>query len=80
MFFKKTKSCATSAELTGDAVITNIMFHAYLMHSQAREYISQLMKSGLLGHRVSLSSSIALLQRESNTSQQWKGWQTGWQA
>jgi hypothetical protein len=45
-FFKKTKSCATSAELTGDAGITNIMFHAYLMHSQAREYISQLMKSG----------------------------------
>jgi predicted transcriptional regulator len=30
------------------------MFYAYLTHSQAREYISQLMKSGLLGHRVSL--------------------------
>lgn len=54
-FFKKAKSCATSAELTGDAGITNIMFHAYLMHSQARQYISQLMKSGLLGHRVFLS-------------------------
>jgi predicted transcriptional regulator len=50
-FFKKTKSCATSAELTGDAGITNIMFYTYLTHSQASEYISQLMKSGLLGHR-----------------------------
>jgi hypothetical protein len=29
---------------------------------------------------LSLSSSTALLQRESNTSQQWKGWQTGWLA
>jgi hypothetical protein len=59
-FFKKAKSCATSAELTGDAGITNIMFHAYLMHSQAREYISQLMKSGLLGHRVFLSLPLAV--------------------
>ena len=32
----------------GGAGITNIMFHAYLTHSQAKEYTQALMKSGLL--------------------------------
>lgn len=32
----------------GGAGITMIMFHAYLTHTQAREYIQALIKSGLL--------------------------------
>jgi predicted transcriptional regulator len=41
----------------GGAGITNIMFYAYLAHSQAREYISQLMKSGLLGHSLAIRTT-----------------------
>src|SRR5262245_3429980 len=32
----------------GGAGITKIMFHAYLTHSQAKEYIQMLMQNGLL--------------------------------
>jgi predicted transcriptional regulator len=32
----------------GGTGITKIMFHAYLTHSQAKQYIRSLMKSGLL--------------------------------
>jgi predicted transcriptional regulator len=32
----------------GGAGITKIMFHAYLTHSQAKEYTQSLMKTGLL--------------------------------
>lgn len=34
----------------GGAGITRIMFHAYLTHSQAKEYIQMLMQNGLLDH------------------------------
>ena len=40
----------------GGAGITKIMFHAYLTHSQAREYISQLMGMGLLDLDIEASS------------------------
>ena len=34
----------------GGAGITKIMFHAYLTHSQAKEYIQMLMQNRLLGY------------------------------
>ena len=40
----------------GGAGITKIMFHAYLTHSQAREYTQSLIKSGLLDQDLEAGS------------------------
>lgn len=40
----------------GGAGITKIMFHAYLTHSQAKEYTQMLMQSGLLEQDVESGS------------------------
>lgn len=40
----------------GGAGITKIMFHAYLTHSQAKEYTQALMKSGLLDQDIESAS------------------------
>ncbi|HEV8404915.1 MAG TPA: winged helix-turn-helix domain-containing protein [Nitrososphaera sp.] len=40
----------------GGAGITNIMFHAYLTHSQAKEYTQMLIKSGLLEQDIEAGS------------------------
>ena len=40
----------------GGAGITKIMFHAYLTHSQAKEYTQMLMQSGLLEQDIESSS------------------------
>jgi predicted transcriptional regulator len=40
----------------GGAGITKIMFHAYLTHSQAKEYTQMLMQSGLLEQDTESSS------------------------
>ena len=40
----------------GGAGITNIMFHAYLTHSQTKEYTQALIKSGLLELDINASS------------------------
>ena len=40
----------------GGAGITKIMFHAYLTHSQAKEYTHVLISSGLLEHDIEAAS------------------------
>src|SRR5437867_2501077 len=40
----------------GGAGITKIMFHAYLTHSQAKDYTQSLIKSDLLEHDIEAGS------------------------